>query len=381
MVKGKGSKKRKKSHFQKGHKISPWSFQAETGHACDLNSGPFTPYQTNLEHSPPTTRSKSAENEKYEKENFIANIGKLESLCNLAFPQHIKSSPNCCGVLSLKNHDQRVISSTWKFTCNLCSYISIPVKMYEEVEDKGKRGRKSSTLNIAMGMALVKSSIGINGFQEIMLTLGIDPGSPRGAQKCVNQASVLIELLAEENMRQERQKLSRHRSVSAEGDTRYNNPIGNPNTPMQYASQAVFSMFENMTREKKVIAVQTASKLCLQGTRLIRQQKKPLCPNHPGCTATISQTQSIGMENLYAEDAAKVLKKDGVKLKTITTDGDSKIVNGIRKVYGSSVESLKDAIHYTKAHEKSIAKSKLSNAMFLGQKLRDERSKNYLQRI
>ena len=93
---------------------------------------------------------------------------------------------------------------------------------------------------------------------------------------------------------------------------------------------------------------------------------------HSGCTATISQTQPIGMENQYAEEAAKILKRDGVNLKTVTTDGDSRIVTGIRKVYGNSVESLKDAIHYSKAHEKSIAKSKLSTAMFSGPKTERE---------
>ena len=209
-----------------------------------------------------------------------------------------------------------------------------------------------------------------------MLALGIDPGSTRGMQNYLNQASVMIELLSEENMKMERRKLRCHGTISVECDTRYNNPIGNPNTPQQYASQAVFSMFENMTREKKVIAIQTASKLCLEGAKLIRQEIKPLCPDHPGCTATISQTQSIGMEDQYAESAANVLKKDDVTLNDVTADGDSRITKGIRRVYGDSVDSLKDAIHFTKAHEKSIARANFSYTMFPGpQKEREKKIK------
>ena len=52
-------------------------------------------------------------------------------------------------------------------------------------------------------------------------------------------------------MKEERQKLAMFSDVAVEIDTRYNNPLRSGNTPFQGGTQAVFTVAENMTPEKK----------------------------------------------------------------------------------------------------------------------------------
>ena len=321
--------------------------------------------------SPPRTRGQiQFEKEKMPKdqEYFIAHKQNLELLFNTSFREHMNHSPECGGNLSLKqgkNTTQRVISSVWSVVCKTCSYESKQQKQYREISRTGK-GRCQSSLNNALGFALLNSPIGAAGFRKLMLTLGIDPGSERGIQLCINRANEEAWQLKEKNLAEERKRLKKSgEPVTLEGDSRYNNPIGSASTPMQAASQFTCTMMENMSKEGKIVGISMGSKLCRAGTRQIREGENSACPNHVGCTATMPQMSSIGQEDIQAEEAVRPLKESGIHISEITTDGDSKFTTGVKKHY-PNVTCLKDSIHYARAQEKALKSAKFSKGVFKG---------------
>ena len=255
------TKKEKKSFFKpkckenKTYHTTKKSAQCFKKLSVDPASDEKSSYSTTVnEKQVPITRAKAKIQEKLgkctENEYLILNKSKLEIMCNQSFRQHIDQYSKCQGTLCIKKVEQWSISSTLKFVCDTCSYDGKPYRMYTDV-GSNSRGRKASTLHRALGAALTKSPIGVSVLNEIFLTLGIDPGSKRGMQINLNKSSDLVECLAAENMPQERRKLHKYSEVNIEVDTRYNNPIKSPNTPFQGGTQAVFTVAENMTPEKK----------------------------------------------------------------------------------------------------------------------------------
>ena len=132
---------------------------------------------------------------------------------------------------------------------------------------------------------------------------------------------------------------------------------------MQYGSQYVLTLKESSGG--KIVGLAYGSKLCHEGTRMIREKQKPLCPNHDGCTATMNQLEPIGQEDKQAEQAIKSLKEAGMEVTEITTDGDSKLAAGVRKHF-PQVKSLKDNIHFAKTQENAVKKATFSKGMFIG---------------
>ena len=352
----KGERKRKLTYFQQGHKFNTHLNKPVT------NPGDNAAVDTTDSLSPkpevvgPKTRAKSVIEEKLGKSNdqeyLILSKTKIEQLANNSFRTHSSQYPTCQGFLHLKKHDQLVISSQLRFVCDTCSYVGKTHKMYTEIEGRA-RGRKASSLNRALGVALTKSPIGVAVCTEIFLTLGIDPGSKRGMQDNLNKTSDLIQGLALENMRDERLKLARYPEVAVEVDTRYNNPLRSPNTPFQGGTQAVFTVAENMTPSKKIISATFANKICTAGSRQIAYGLEVSCPNHEGCTATMAPQDAIGMEERYAEESALILKNDKINLATVTHDQDSGQLKGFLKHF-PNLTSLKDSRHYSQSQRKAI---------------------------
>lgn len=304
-------------------------------------------------------------------EYIIGHKGQIEKLYNQAFKEHTQ----CCGDLRMTQYEQWGISTTWFLKCMECNFQSNPCKLYKEY-DTNKVGRKASTLNQALGLALLNSSIGVVNFRELMISLGIDPGSERGLQRIVNTVAETVVELGNENMSQEKAKLAQYPEVSIACDARYNNRIASTNTPFQGGTQATFTVTEDMSPQKKVIHVHCANKLCPIGTRLLRQGQSVTCPGHIGCTATISKFDSIGDESSYAFQSAKELTKANINVKSVTSDGDTKVMQGFRQIYGMSIENLKDARHFSMSHGKKIKKETFSDSMFLGTKKQREKLQN-----
>ena len=101
-----------------------------------------------------------------------------------------------------------MISSSWSLKCEQCDYISAPQKMYDEKElVPGKTGPKPSTLNDALGFALLKSSVGASQFREIFLNLGMNPGSLSSIQDPMTKCGQTLCEIAGANMAEERKNV------------------------------------------------------------------------------------------------------------------------------------------------------------------------------
>ena len=102
----------------------------------------------------------------------------------------------------------RIVSPSYIVFCHECGFKSAPHKLYYEVESN-KRGRKASTLNRALGIALLQSSLGASGFHELLLILGVDPGHKQGLHKLMQQCSNSVEKVTRDKIEIERQRLAK----------------------------------------------------------------------------------------------------------------------------------------------------------------------------
>lgn len=301
---------------------------------------------------------------------IIANVDCLDELFHCGYNGHKISSPTCTGKLQMHCTAQLLLSGTWCMVCQLCGFKCENTKLYREVKTVPgqKGGRLSSTLNLAAGNALLNSPIGVQPFREILMRLGIDPGSARGLQKIIcNKSNQALIKLAEENMKQIRdflkQKFPSDFGISV--DSSYNNRPSS-NTAFQAGTQSRQTIVEDMTEEKKVIMLTLESKLCSSRHHLIKAGLPADCPNHEGCTATLKPSDSIGLESRPSLKSAMALEQDRCTVARVTNDGDSMIIWSFRAVFGEECETLKDPRHFSLAQKRYTVKTPFSETMFPG---------------
>ena len=322
------------------------------------------------------TRSQTSQLQENKDEYIIINISCLEGAWNSSNQQHRVNSPQCLGFLNMQKELQSCLSTSWSLRCDSCTFHSETYRMFKTVPTAA-RGRKPSSLNRALGVALVKSPIGATVFSEIFLTLGINPGSVQGLTDIINAGSEICTNLCDQNTAAERQKLKHVPDVAIEGDARYNNHI-NGNTPFQAGTQVTWTVCENVSPEKKIIHVVTENKLCTQGARLRTKGEHVSCPeSHPGlCTATMKASESIGSEGRLASQSACVLKKEEIPLKIFTTDCDCEMANAFKEHFPNA-EWLKDSVHFSRSQKKAIKAAKFSDTMFPGTKVNRQRNQRW----
>ena len=321
----------------------------------------------------PCSRRKDAADE-----YAILNIGLLEDMMFNGYTNHHLLHPNCTGKLVMKKTQTNIISCSFMLFCYRCKYIqdkAFPTFHTVDVDTnvRDARGRKTSTLNLALGKALLSSPIGPEPFAEIFLRIGIDftMGARVSLQRLMtDKANSQIIELAEKNMALERAFLKdTYTEIRVSVDGRYNNRlIGD--TPFQAGTQSAFTVIENMTNLKRIIHLTLESKLCILGSKQRNLGKRVTCPNHKEgkCTADLNMWDSIGNEARPAEKSAKALKDEGINVVTVTNDGDAKMIAGFEKVFGDGIENLKCSRHFSKSHErkaKTWAKQ-FSTQMFPG---------------
>ena len=310
----------------------------------------------------------------------IFHVDSLTNLINMSIKAHLQHFPLCPANFRMVKHEQRIISTTWYMVCETCHFSGPCQKMYQEMSSsKSKRGRKFSTLNLALGSALVSSSIHARQFSEIFMTLGVDPGSERGLQKCINRASDIIKNEAEQNMLQERAELSEAQEVHISVDSMYNNRItSDGTTPFQPGTQRISSVAECNSPQKKIIHVDITNKICKEGSISLIGGKPIQCPNHEGCTADVPLDSAIGDESQSLKRASQVLKKENVNVSTVTTDGDSSMRKTISACFGESVSHKIDPRHFSRSFKSAIQKQTFSSQAFKGTKDAKQKTQNKL---
>ena len=339
---------------------SPLSDSPAKSPDIDLTAsdGPRTRYQSNLQNK--------------NSRQSILNISRVCILWNKAFQEHnslqaqSKGKKKCPGDFDMQLTQQVIVSSTYKIVCNLCSYKSEPHDMFLKKKSKAK-GRPQSTLNWSVGMSLVQSRMGPSGFHDLLLIVGINPGSKRGLSKLFQQCCNTVHKLTKAKIKAQNRQLAIKfpEGINTATDGRYNNKYSS--TLFQAGTQCLYTTVELNTKDKKIVNVQIVNQICIDGSRKIKAGEEPLCPNHPYCTADIARSTPISSEGVYAQSACEELKAQGLQVKSNTSDLDCAGVDkGIKAVFKDAV-TLHDSIHVGKSHKRQIVGQEYSDQMFPGQ--------------
>ena len=308
----------------------------------------------------------------------LFHMGKLCEMFNSAYHQHHLESPNCPANLQFDYQAEQQKGVCWveSLKCGYCKYHGPSTKIYEEV-DTGKRGPKPAKPNLSVWVALLDNPIMGTGLQEIFHALNCPAPSSNCLQQNANKVGPMIVNMVQEDLRRERAHLKdliencgfpRETPIPAEGDGRYNNPLywSRDRNPFQPATQATYTISENITNEKKIIGCVTRNKLCK------RKLQEAQCPEHPGqCTANLKQQDPIGKEDMATEEICREFLSDQepTLISHFTTDGDSAAFKGVERAMAKSgqvVESLRDTRHLAQSQKKAVDNAKFSEGMFPG---------------
>ena len=296
----------------------------------------------------------------------ICNIEQLENLFFEGYSYHKITKPHCGGRLQMHRTEHRIISTSYKLKCSMCDFVTTSHRLYKTKKPVNSCGQPASTLNLALGNALLNSPIGIVPFREICMRIGLNPGTAQGLHKLIkNKCNPIVIRLAEQSMSAVLEKLNKSKKgVGASVDCVYNNRPSS-NTYFQAGTQSVFTVVEDVTPNKKLVQVVLESKLC--STRHIRlKMGLPAdCPNHPGCTATLKPTDAIGQEARPALKSAMLFKETGTDLERVTNDGDCTVIPAYKQIY-EDCKNYKDPHHYSRAQKRHCERKDFSSVMFPG---------------
>lgn len=305
----------------------------------------------------------------------LLHLRKTEILWNEAIRVHIR--PNICqGELRWDMDVEKQRGLGWKecLSCTCGGYRSAQHNLYVEIENKGSRGPKTAAPNVGVQVGLTQSMISNTAFRNGLMAVNIPPPSDRSMQKTANKVCDAITDLNKDDMEMQREHLRdvnqarglpRDTPIRAEGDGRFNNALrsGSGTTPFQPATQATYTIIENVTKKKKIISVHTANKLCSK-----RGRHHGAC-TEGSCKANIKMDDIIGDEERWAGEAySQMQSKDGsktMKISHFTSDGDSKAGKGIQlKQKNQEVVFLRDTQHLSVSMYKKICNTQFSASMF-----------------
>ena len=299
--------------------------------------------------------------------NIIVNRNRMCYMWNNALSKHHKKHP-CCTYGELVWNEERSMQwgLSWKavLSCTNCSYISDVYKLYEEVENGITFGPKPATVTYGTQVGLSKNGISNGGLIEILTAANIRPPSYSTLQRAAN---VVGEAITEANVGDMRDQCTKlrdlnkatgkpyHGPIPAEADGTYNNAIYSKvgKSPFQAATQVDFTVSENLTPEKKIIALVSHSKLCS-------------CPKNKehltDCSATLTPESTIGNEGEYLIEAIETINDNGLDIGELTVDGDSSSRSEAPQIDQPS--GVKIIIKYCTWHLKRVLERKIKGHNF-----------------
>lgn len=265
----------------------------------------------------------------------LLHVGKLWDLVNSAMLEHRENHPLCSAKFNFDYNAEQQRGLCWRerVKCELCTYTSTLTNIYAEVSTR-RPGAKSATANLGLNIALTQTPIGTAGMRKLFLGSNIPAPSERGMQKCATKVSKII---ADENVRDMKVRRTElklinqlrgrpENQIAIQADGLYNNALyaGVGKTPFQPATQCTYTVAENVTSKKQIIALETANKLCSKnGYHTGDDATTCDIKSAGGCTATIPMETNIGDEKKWAKACIKDLCTDCLEVKYITTDPDT----------------------------------------------------------
>jgi len=259
------------------------------------------------------------------REMKLFHCEKLENLFYEGYSEHLSFSPGCKGKLIFDDRGEikKGVCYKEKLCCKKCKYVSSRHELYDVVQSSS-RGAKTAAPNIGLQVGLSHTPAGNTDLRHILNCAGIQAPSRRVMQSTANKVIDKTVDINKANMKSIRLGLKKINSLKGldpetpiliEGDAQYNNRLGSGvgKTPFQPATQAVNTVCENVTSEKKIISVSILNKLCKKcGGYTVKNAKNHTCIN---CTANIAIDTSIGDEELMASMCMEeILADNQVKL-------------------------------------------------------------------
>ena len=320
----------------------------------------------------------------------IFQYGRVQKMWNFCIKAHKEFKATCTGDLTwcLQSERQRGLCWSEWLVCKKCKYKSELHKLFDEIDDQPtKKGRKDAAPNRALQVGLYQTGISNTAFRYILFSLAIPAPSVASIQVQANKVNEKHIEMNEKDMEQirthlldlnEMRGLARDSPVTVEADTRFNNSLGSGSgkTPLQPATQAVFTVVENVTPAKKIIGLNCKNKLCRQAEKLRDKGQNIVCPNHSGyCSANLQAHSSIGDEGKWSaecfENIVGLEADEPLSVKYFTSDGDSKAFAGFKEVQEQRTtkvvaENLRDTVHMAKSQKKMIELARFSDTMFPG---------------
>lgn len=314
----------------------------------------------------------------------IHHQGKLEQLYNDSFKEHAKNSSDCDGDIIFDKSAQRKWGLCWteQMKCSKCSFVSKKTKLYTEVPKEG-RGRKSAVPNVGLQVGLSQSMVSNTAARRIFMASHIPAPAKSAMQKCTNKVHEQIVKANQTDMQHIREQLHSNNEIAGlprdapirvEGDGRYNNSLasGSGKTLFQAATQSVYTVVENQTNSKQIIAVSLRNKLCTTAQRLRNLGQNITCPEHPGhCSATAPPDCSLGNEATMSAACMAQLQNDvePTDVKYCTLDGDSCAFQGYKVAFEEGKtkvcpEVLSDTRHLSMGQKRAMSKVQWSAQMF-----------------
>ena len=160
--------------------------------------------------------------------------------------------------------------------------------------------------------------------------------------------------------------LSNPENINVQSDGMYNNPLysGVGKTPFQPATQTVYSVAENETKNHDIIALSTKNKLCSKHKHLNKKEENSqghTCLS-ASCSANIPFQQSIGDEYSWAKECFQDIEKDGLYVCHLTTDPDSSAYKAAEDIAlkgnrNAKVNHSLDTRHFSANHRKHMKKN------------------------
>jgi len=408
----KGGRKRRKSHFKKGNRTGLIGLESRRWSTFDtqmkeykrvdedkyemaVSSGNYGPgaapqqSTSNISLLRPTPRPPTLI-EQYQHPDTpdpdrhtyrIVNPQKTAEMFNKAMKDHKTHDFSCTGDLIWDHMGEVQWGLAWKvkLTCIQCHFTSELCKLYDEVETD-KPGPNPATINYGVHVGLSHTSIGSTETCNLLLSMNIPSPAVSGLQKNANIVGQKLIQHNEKSMtdiRDTLQEVNMLRGLPASApvpvqtDSRYNNPAGSGNTPQQAATQCTTVTCENSTKKHKIIGLHCVNKLCQSGSLIASRTGKLPCPDHPGCTATLSSDAVIGNEKQWAKQTYSQLAEHGFYVGEITTDPDSSSYRAGAELFSENIlpqmpTHYLDTRHVQNGQRRHILKQNFSASMFPG---------------
>ena len=358
---GKGAKKRSKTYFKRGNKLTPIRKKdnSEKPKArqiirTDRHLQEFVKsktdnglLQTHIENDGvieenidlPVIRGdridrtvlrppKEIEDVNTEDNSGINVIVQKDLMCNMfneAYRDHATKKRTCQGDLRWDDINSKRFGLAWKVVihCTRCRYRSKQFKLYDEVES-GTKGPKPAAINMGIQTGVMRHGMSNSGLREILTSANIPSPSLSTMQRTANRVGEIVVEATQEHFEVVCQQvktynesigLDHYHPVPVEVDTTYNNPMFRAgDTPFQAGTQTSTICAEKLTGKNYIIALKTNAKICSCANKEEHQ---------PDCTANLDPDSTIGNEGQYLSDVIDQVNQHDVFVGEVTMDGDS----------------------------------------------------------